>query len=413
MPYQSQSNAYVAYKQQSAKGTQATGSGATILHTAGGQGGRLSKAAIESNTVRRDGMRIRGRHGTQKTQGAYNHELGIGSLDDILEAVMRGTYEADLVITQATASLTSITTTASAIIAGGGSWITAGLRVGDVVRLTNHSTAENNNRNLIIRTVTATILEFSTTTGSPLTVNAVADTSFTITRPGRKLINPAAGSLVSRYFTIEEYEVDIDGSEIFWDAVWGSVQFQMQPNGLFMANPTFVGTGRMDASEDSLVPHFTSPTEPTLVPFATIDSTVILDGTSVVDLTAFDLTIDITPNSPDVVASKYGPDVFSGQMAVSMNLTMLRDDLADVISFLEEEVLSLHVVAVDNEDEPEDFFSIFVPNFTLGSVDKSALSKEGGARTQTISIPPALVGKDETGGAFDATMIKIQLSNAS
>ena len=54
---------------------------------------------------------------------------------------------------------------------------------------------------------------------------------------------------------------------------------------------------------------------------------------------------------------------------------------------------------------------IFVPNFTLGGVDKSALSKEAGPRTQSIKVPADLIGKDETGGAFDATMVKLQVSN--
>lgn len=409
MPYQSQSNAYVAYKQQSALSSFASGSGATVLHTAGGQGGRLSKASVESNTVRRDGMRTRGRHGTRRTQASYNHELGLGSLDDIVEAVMRGTYEAELVITNATASLTSITTTTDTIVAGGGSWITAGLRVGDVIRITNHATAENNNINLPIVALTASTI---TVPSNSLTTNAVADTAFTITRTGQKLINPAAGSLVTRYFTIEEHELDIDGSEVFFDSVWGSIQFQMQPDGLFMANPTWVGTGRMSVLEDSAVPYFTTPTEPTLVPYSTVDAFIYLHGGRVVDLTAFDLTIDIMPSSPALVGTPYGPDVFSGQMAVSMNLTMLRDSLNDVSNFIDEDVLTLHVIAYENEAAPQDFFSIFVPNFTLGSVDKSALSKEGGARTQTISIPPALIGKDETGGARDATMVKFQISNS-
>ena len=42
----------------------------------------------------------------------------------------------------------------------------------------------------------------------------------------------------------------------------------------------------------------------------------------------------------------------------------------------------------------------------------SALAKPGGPRTQTVSVPSALVGIDERGGAFDATMVKFQVSNA-
>jgi hypothetical protein len=53
-----------------------------------------------------------------------------------------------------------------------------------------------------------------------------------------------------------------------------------------------------------------------------------------------------------------------------------------------------------------------VPNFTLGGVDPSALSKQGGGRTQTISIPQALVGIDNTGTGYDATMIKFQTTRS-
>src|SRR3954462_10881370 len=134
MTYQSQSNGYYAYKFQSGKGAQASGSGAKIFRTTGqGSPGKMTKATTPSNEVRRDGMRSRGRHGIQKTSGSWGGQLALGAYDDIFEAIMRGTYTAaDLVVTEATGGLTSITTGANAIINGGGSWITAGFRVNDV-----------------------------------------------------------------------------------------------------------------------------------------------------------------------------------------------------------------------------------------------------------------------------------------
>lgn len=408
MAYQEQSNALVAYKVQSALGAQASGADATILRQAGGQGGRLTKAAVESAEIRADMMSSRGRHGVQKTNGAYTSELSLGSHDAILEAVMRGTYSsADLAITEATAGLTSITTTANTIVASAGSWITAGLRVGDVIRLTNHSTAANNGRNLRITGLTASTI----TVAETLTVDAVADTAFTVTRPGRSLINPATPT--KRYFTIEEYETDIDSSEIFTDCVWGSLRMSMQPNGLFMVDTTWVGSGQFETKTSAEAPHFTSPAQATGIPLAALEATVRKGSVDLVDLTAFDLTIDITPSAPDVIASRYAPDVFTGTMQVSMNLTTLRKDLLDVADFLDETPLSLHVLLVEPEGEPKDFVSIHVPNFTLGSVDKSALAKAGGGRTQTLAVPAALVGKDDRGGAFDPTMIKLQVSNAA
>lgn len=411
MAYSQNWNGYAAAKVQSALGSQASSTGAKIIRQTGGQGGRMSMAAIESQEVRRDGLSTRGRHGLQRTGGSYSSELSIGGFDDILEAVMRGTWSsADLAITEATASLASITTGANTIVAAAGSWITAGLRVGDVVVLTGHSSAGNNSRNLRITGLTALTM----TVAETLTVNAVADTAFTVTRTGRKLINPGAGALVRRYFTIEEHEYDLDQSEVFTDCVWSSVNISMQPNGLILLNTAWSGTGQFEAKSTGTSPHFTTPTTPTGDPLAVLEATVRLGSGDLLDLTSFDITIDNQAMSPDVISSSpYAPDVFTGSELVTMNISMLRKDLLSVADFIAETPLTLHVLATENEAAPESFFSLFVPNFTLGSVDKSALAKAGGPRTQTISIPSALIGIDNTGGAFDATQVKIQISNAT
>ena len=97
-------------------------------------------------------------------------------------------------------------------------------------------------------------------------------------------------------------------------------------------------------------------------------------------------------------------------MAISGSITALRKDLAYETIFLDETQLSLHILAVELESEPKDFVSIYVPNFTLGKVDKSAFSKNAGARTETLTIPQALLGKDERGGAYEAAMVSFQLS---
>lgn len=411
MSYSQNWNGYAASKVQSALGARATGSGAKVIRQTGGQGGRMSKAAIESQEVRRDGLSTRGRHGLQKTNGQYSSELSIGGFDDVFEAVLRSTWgTANLAITEASAGLTSITTTANSIVASAGSWITAGLKVGDVFVLTNHSTPANNSRNLRITGLTASTI----TVAETLTVNAVADTSFTITRTGRVLVNPGAGNLVKRYFTIEEHEYDLDQSELFTDCMWSSFRLSMQPNGLLLLDTSWVGTGQFDALATGVSPHFTTPTTPTGDPLAVVEAVVRMGGVDLLDLTSFDISVDIQAMAPDVISSSpYAPDVFTGTEMVTMNLSILRKDLLNVADFIDENPLSLHILAQENAAAPAAFFSLYVPNFTLGSVDKSALAKAGGPRTQTISVPAALVGKDNRGGAWDATALKIQVSNAT
>lgn len=405
--YQSNANARVAYKVQAALGTQADAAGGHILRVAGGAGIKLAKNATESNEIRSDGMRRRGRHGIQKTSSAYSGELSLGSHDPILEAVTRSTWDA-VALSATEADMTSVTTTADGIVASAGNWLTKGFRVGDVIRAANLSDAANNGRNLRLTNVTALKL----TTAETLTVNAVPDTAFTITRPGKRLINTAP--LVKRYFTLEEYEADIDQSTVLTDFVWGSVKFSMSPDGILMIDPGGTGTGAIQALASGASPYFAAPTEATGAPMSVVDATIRIGGRDMVELTAFDLTVDIGPSAPGVFGSgaiKTSPDVFTGQMAVSGNFTALRKDLQYLQDFKDEVPYSLHILAVDNASEPKDFMSIVVPNITLGGADPSAFSKQGGGRTQTIAIPAALVGLD-TSASGDGAMIKFQTTAA-
>lgn len=406
--YQSQQNGYMAYKVQTGLGSQASGSGGTIFRQTGGAGGQVSRAATPSNEVRRDGMSTRGRLGTQKTTGAWTGEASLGSFESILEAITMDTWDvADLSLTES--DFTSLAIASNVITLGGGDPRTLGLRVGDVIRLTNMATAGNNSKNLRISGLTSTTITIAA--GDTL-ADETADTACTITRP-KKLI--MSGTPTKRYFTIDEHDADIDQSEVMTNFMWGSAKFTMQPNGILMLDVSGAGTGQMDALATGSSPLLTSPSETTTEPLSVVDATIRVNGTDVVDLTSFDVTFDIKPTAPDVFGSgsiKYAPDVFPGDMEVSMNITALRKDLQYLTDFLDETVYSLHVLAVENMSEPKNFLSMYIGNFTLGSAQKSALNKSGGPKTVTISIPAALVGKDMTGTGYDATMVKFQSTSA-
>lgn len=412
MPYQSQSAGLVAFKAQSGKGTTASGGSGFVLRITGG-GLQYSKAAYGSNEVRSDLMRSRGRHGLKSVTGTYTCELSLDMLDDFFAALFRATASTALVVTEATASLTSIVTDGGAgtITAGGGSWITAGLRVGDVVRLTNHATAANNSRNLLITGLTATVMTVVCLDGGSLTTNAVADTAFTVTRPGQKIINPATPA-VPTYFTIEEWDGDLDLARVFSDCRVHTVRVQMQPGGLVTVDITFTGTGLFSTNSSGSSPSLTSPSAFTGIPLSAVDAVLRMGSSVRADLTSFDITMDIGAVAPEVVAATISPDVFTGAMSVSMNLSMLMSDYTDLTAFINETALSLSATFCENDSEPKDFLSLFVPNFTLGSHEPSNFSMEAGPRTVSLAVPAELVGVDTTGGAYDQTMVKWSVSNS-
>lgn len=410
MAYQSQSAGLVAWKAQSAKGSTASGGSGYVMRITGG-GLQYSKGTYGSKEVRRDLMHSRGRHGLKRVTGTYSCELSLGMLDSFLEALFRTTAATALVKTNSDDSLTSVAVDSSGTLtAGGGSWITAGFRVFDIVRLTNDSAAANNSRNLLITGLTATVMTVTCLDGGTLTT-AGADTSFTLTRPGKKITNPATPS-APVYFTVEEWDGDMDLARVFSDCRIHQVKISMQPSGIVMADITFTGTGLFGTNSSGSSPSLTSPTDFTAVPLSAVDAVVRLGSTVRAELTAFDLTLDIGAVAPEVVAATISPDVFTGAMSVSMSMSMLMSDYTDLTAFVGETVLSLSATFCENETEPKDFFSVAVPNFTLGSHEPSNFSMEAGPRTVSISVPVDLVGKDETGGAYDATMVKLLCSNS-
>lgn len=405
MVYQTSSNGLIAYKKQSGLLTPASGAGANQLRIAGGAGIKLSKVAIESKEVRNDGMSVRGRHGTQAIAASYTCESSLGSLDPIIEAIMRSTWDSSA-LTKTQADFTSLTTGANTIVLTSGNPITMGFRVADVIRATGLPDVANNARNLRIAALSSTTI----TVAETLTVNATPDTTCSLTRTGKRLINPT--QLARAYFTMEEYEGDIDRSTIAQDFVFGGLKFSMTADGLLMVDVSGTGTGSISALATGASPYYSSTTAPSDVPMAVVDATIRLGGVDLVELTSFDMTVNIQPNAPKTFGSqsqKYSPDVFTGSTQISMNLSALRKDLAHLADFIAEVPYSLHILAVDNMSEPKDFLSIVVPNFTLGGVDPSAFSKQGGPRTETIQIPAALVGVD-TSATGNNSMISFQTS---
>lgn len=397
MPAQSGRNILVGYKFETTFGT-APGptSGKVFRPNSGGL--KLTKEPIRSNENRRDGMTSRGRHGARSVAGEYAADLSLGSYDDWIEAALRGTFDAALTITQATAGLTSITTTANTIVASAGSWLTAGLRVGDVIRLANHDTAANNGRNLRIVGLTATVI----TVAETLVVNAVADTTFTVTRPKKVIQGTTARSL-----HIEEYEIDIASSQLFNGARIGRMQIQMQPNN--MATLTFGLVGRdMEILTGGSAPYFTAPSESASIGMTAVEAKIRLGSTDVVDVTSVDLNLNLNASGMPVVGSVLTPEVFTNLSTIEGSVTALRSDMTRANAFLNETEMSLHLLFTDNSSEPKNFCSFHVPNLTLSSADPSGLGADNG-RTETMSL---LIGKDMRGGAYDPTMISYQTSAA-
>jgi hypothetical protein len=401
--YQSGSNFNFNYKLESTFGVAAAGgAGATRLRANGG-GLSLAKAPINPNEIRGDMRTSMGRYGSKSVSGSYPCDLSVGGFDPLIEAGLRGTYQAAVAVTAAT-----FTTLTPAVVAGNsgtfaaaaGSFITQGYRVGQVVRRTGGAIAGNNGRNLRVTGVTAGLLSFTTSDGLPITGGA-ADGTGTLDIQKRVI---QGNPVVRRSFTFEEYGADVDETELFVGGRIATLRMSGGPDAM-----AIIEIGVVGADEQALLPaaspYFTAPTIPTGIGLTLADAVIRFGGVDVAVLTAADFTLDNRQAGQAVIGGGLTPDVFEGKAGLTGTISAIRQDLGYVRKYLAETELELQLLFVEPEAEPKDYISVFIPRIKLGTPGKNYGSD--GALIETL---PFITGNKDATTGYDDTMIMIETS---
>jgi hypothetical protein len=375
MATQNASTVAVRYKRQSAKGSPANGSGATGLRLSPSQSmGGPDMPVIANDEIRSDEQRSRGQLGSRSGTTAYSGNFSVGTWDDIMEAIARGTFDASADITEA--DVTSITTTASTIVAASGSWITEGVEAGDFVKLTNHATAGNNGRWFPVLSVTATTI---TTLAGLLTLNATPDTAFTLTRAKR--VNMG---IEKYYYSVEELLEDISGSLYLTDAMVCKVDLSANANENVKIAPTWMGLDiqPLDSTTSPTSPVFTSPSYTTTDPVRMANGIILLNGAVSCLLTGMQFSID-RGGQPIATLCDTANDVSMSPANVTGTLTMLMEDMSIVKSYSNNDVLDLLVQMRDENVDTADFGAIWMGNIQLGK-PTAQIAQEG---LRSMSVP--------------------------
>lgn len=394
MPEQTGQNVLVAYKEESTFNTPPSPvTGGRRLRLNPTPGLSLAAPTILPGELRADLLTPIARLGSRSVGGNYLCDMSVSSFDEIFEAVMRSTFVAEVLITEA--EMTSITTTVSTIIAAGGSWITEGVKVGDIVRLTGHSTAANNDINLLVLSVTASTI---TVIGSPLTVDAAPDATFTLTIL-KKLTNGATP--IRRSFHIEEYNIDIDQSELFGGCRWDGFTITGSPDGMATIDLPVVGAS-VDPLETIDSPFFEDPVLDTTIGLVFVDAQISLGGVFLVTGTAFTLELALGMAGLPVIGSTVTPDVFDGRAVMSGSISVVRSDLSRLTAFDAETEFELHILLEEPLGTPKGALSIFIPKLKFTAAD-APLGSDG-AMIETI---PFQIGVEPGSATKDATMMTI------
>lgn len=325
----------------------------------------LTKDAYQSNELRTDYQVADYRHGVRRVGGNINGEFSLGTYKDFLAAAFRKAWVTGSTFTSGTG--TEITTTTTTIVRAGGSWITDGFKVGDVVRMTGHSTTANNSKNFRVASLSATVMTIAGT--APLTADAVPDATCTVAVTGSKLWVPTTGH-TDQSFSIEHNYTDLDESEVFSGCKVNTIGLSLPPTGMMTVQLGMTGKD-MTALTGASAPYFTSAAaETTSGILAAVNGTLRIGGTDVAVVTGLSLNIESNYTSEPVVGSNTVPGIIPGRVRASGQFTAfyesgtLRDD------FINETEIQLVANIEAAGTDPKDVLVINLPRIKFGGATK-------------------------------------------
>ncbi len=395
----------VSYKRETTYGAAAGASSAIELRRTA-LNLNLSKQAIESQEKRSDFQRADVRHGSRMVDGSLDGELICGFWEEFWAALVRRDF------TDPTASGYSGTsgdglTISSGVVTraggGGGSFLTDGFRVGQIVRFANLSATGNNNRNFLITALTATAMTLAVVDGGAAIADiGVADESCTCSVAGMTSYVPASGH-TSDSFNFEDYLADADLAKVYLGCRIVGLSLRAQPNGMVTLSWRIMGQDQA-VYESGSAPYFTSPTSPGLD--NVLESAlgyIRLNGAQQALVTGVNIDIDLGAANTPVVGANISPDVFYGRaVTVRGQLTAYVTSHTFTSAYRAETEMELFLQFQEPGSEPRDFVSLFMPRVKLMS---DGLDDPDGPITQTLDFEALL--KPATTG-YEATTLMVQ-----
>lgn len=394
----------IAIKKETTYGVLPGASGARLLSRVDASF-NLQKQSYESNRIRSDMQPGDSRHGVRNVPGTINDELCPGALSDLIGSLLKRPFAA-------IAALTGLSITIAAGAGGTwtltrttGSWLTSGVRVGQVGRLSAGTfNAANLNKNLFIVGATALALTVTVPNGSALVAEGpIASATFTL--PGKYTYMPTSGHVEESY-TVEEWYADIGRSEVFVGFKPAQASIALPPTG--MATIGISGEGKDLGQPPGAVRYFTSPTaDAGAVPvLASVNGVLRVGAAQQLAVTGLNFEIKSAYSGEPSVGSNTKYQQFAEGMTVTGSFTAYFEDGVLPAMFYDETVTTLDAIFTSDNSAAADFMTFSLNRLKIGSADKDG-GKGGVVRTYsfTASINP-------TAGEREQTTIAVQDSQA-
>jgi hypothetical protein len=324
----------------------------------------LSKDVYQSNEILSSQQIRDARHGVRRVQGSLDGELSPGTYSPFFGSLLRKDMVAGATATGLT--LTAVAGPPATFTRSGGSWITDGFRVGDVVRFTGFTAGAvgNNGRNYRITALTATVL---TTSGIGTEAVVGGSTTATATVVGKKTFVPVSGHTDDSY-TIEHFYSDIAQSERFLGCKIGSCEIGLPATG--MVTSRFGVMGKDMATGTTAL--FTTPAALSTGGVLTaVNGLLRVNGADIGIVTGASISINGNHSSEPVVGSNTVPAIFPGRVTVQGQFTAFFQDGLLRDAFIAESEVSLQMVMTTTNDANAEFVSFFLPRIKLGGSQKN------------------------------------------
>jgi len=393
----------LSYKKQTGLGSAASGSGGQYLRreTAAFN---LMKDKFNSNEIVTHQQYTGDTYGVSKTSGTLSGVISPATYAAFFGSLLRADFAAITAITGL--SLTIAGSGPWTITRSAGDFLTGGIKIGHVVRITAGTyTGTARDINLLVTGVTSTVLTVVVPNGSSLTAQGPIASS-TVTVVGKTTKVPTTGH-TNDYYTIEEWYSGNSKSRLYTDMQVASASIQVPATGNASISLPFVGLGRTKGNSQVL----TSPTaETTSTILSASNAYILINGARTTVATSMSLTIDgkVTHGEP-VIGSRTLSDVVRGEVNVSGTVTVQYD--AETISdlFVNETAVSIICVLFADSTATSDFVSFVIPRAKFFGDDIDDGKK------QLVMTLPFTAELNASGGAAlasDQTTIGMQDSQA-
>lgn len=394
----------VTFKRQSAKGTLSGASGGQNLRRTTANFNLEKDVYNGADEITSTRQMITSRHGVKQVTGAVSNLFSPLTYSDFLSALLRKDFASVSTVTGLSLTIAAGTGSTYTITRASGSWVSDNVKVGHVIRLTAGSfTAGNLNNNLLVLSMTATVLTVQTLNATTLTAEGpIASASVAI--PGKATYVPASGH-TNVYYTIEEWYSDISVSQVNKDVKVGSAALALPGTGNATIDFRFIG---LDQTNDTSQ-YFSSPTaETTTKTLAAASGILFVNGVQRSIITDLNITIDGGQTPADgTVGSNLRADVFNGKVLVTGSFTGYFEG-GDIDGFFNNETeISIMSVLTDGTENNANFVTFYLPRVKVNTADGDD-GETGIMRTYNIEA----LYYNGSGTGVQATTIQIQDSAA-